>query len=89
MCLIEKNLVSMKTSFQVDLDIGKENDIYMLEAPMVEKPSLYIFCFRDKIVCRYNLLCSSALMGHFFLSILSRTIWNLYSTQQVFTNTPC
>lgn len=36
---------------------------------MVEKSYFYMFSFRDQIVCRYNLVCSSALTGHFCLSI--------------------
>lgn len=43
-------MISITISFQVDLETGKENSICMLEAHMVEKPSSYVFFFRDKIV---------------------------------------
>jgi len=46
----------------------------MLDILKAEKSAFYIFFFRDQVVCRYNLICSSALTGHFSLSIFDMHI---------------
>lgn len=83
MCLIWKRPVSIKTTVEVDLEIGRKNEICMFEKFMVEKHSLayspwgtrwYVYVQPDLHICYYWPL----LFEHLWhIHELGRNIWTV------------